>query len=136
MATDDPHFKIRLPAELKQRLESAAVHNGLSLTAEIVRRLEESFVRTGFQLPDMRRLPQEMHAIRALRWLEDDFPKLVAETRRAEAAALLEIGRLVSESGLTDLEPDDVQRVVNVNARLAAHPVVAPKAPRKKKQAK
>ena len=43
MAVNDPHFKIRLPVDLKTRLEAAAVDNARSVTAEIVHRLQESF---------------------------------------------------------------------------------------------
>ncbi|RFF50167.1 Arc family DNA-binding protein [Xanthomonas campestris] len=39
MALDDPHFKIRLPRDLKAQLEEAAEKNGRSMTAEIVHRL-------------------------------------------------------------------------------------------------
>ncbi|UYC12860.1 Arc family DNA-binding protein [Xanthomonas sp. CFBP 8445] len=39
MAVNDPHFKIRLPADLKAQLEKAAEENGRSVTAEIVHRL-------------------------------------------------------------------------------------------------
>jgi predicted DNA-binding protein len=44
MAREDPQMKLRLPAELKARVEEAAQHAGRSLNAEIVHRLERSFV--------------------------------------------------------------------------------------------
>jgi molybdopterin converting factor small subunit len=44
MARDDPQINIRLPATLKERLESEAVANSRSTTAEIVARLEQSFL--------------------------------------------------------------------------------------------
>jgi len=43
MASELPHFKIRLPTELKGQLDNAARRNGRSVTAEIVSRLEGSF---------------------------------------------------------------------------------------------
>ena len=43
MAREDPQFRIRLPAELKARVEGAAAENQRSLNAEIVHRLESSF---------------------------------------------------------------------------------------------
>lgn len=43
MARDDPQFRIRLPAELKARVEKAAETNHRSLNAEIVAALEEAF---------------------------------------------------------------------------------------------
>lgn len=38
--SEDPHFRLRLPAELKQRIEDAAQVNGRSINAEIIARLE------------------------------------------------------------------------------------------------
>lgn len=43
MARDDPQFRIRLPAELKARVERAAENNHRSLNAEIVAVLEKAF---------------------------------------------------------------------------------------------
>lgn len=43
MAQNDPHFKIRMPPDLKDRLERAAKSQNRSITAEIVSRLEDSF---------------------------------------------------------------------------------------------
>jgi hypothetical protein len=42
-ATDDPVMRIRLPAELKAAIESAARHFGRSMNAEIVHRLSQTF---------------------------------------------------------------------------------------------
>lgn len=39
----DPQFKLRMPAELKGAIESAASKNNRSMNAEIVARLEQSF---------------------------------------------------------------------------------------------
>ncbi|MET4727936.1 putative transcriptional regulator [Lysobacter enzymogenes] len=44
MTAESPHFKIRLPQNLKARLEQASRASGLSITAEIVQRLEDSFL--------------------------------------------------------------------------------------------
>ncbi len=43
MAREDPHFRLRLPADLKARVEEAARASGRSINAEIVQRLEASF---------------------------------------------------------------------------------------------
>lgn len=40
---NDPQFKLRLPAALKERIESAAAENNRSMNAEIVAALEEKF---------------------------------------------------------------------------------------------
>ncbi|WP_083827952.1 Arc family DNA-binding protein [Achromobacter insuavis] len=43
MARTDPQVNFRMPAYLKERLESAATKHGRSVTQEIVQRLEHSF---------------------------------------------------------------------------------------------
>ncbi|WP_082412407.1 Arc family DNA-binding protein [Achromobacter sp. 2789STDY5608628] len=43
MARTDPQVNFRMPAYLKQRLESAATKHGRSVTQEIIQRLEHSF---------------------------------------------------------------------------------------------
>jgi len=43
MARTDPQVNLRLPADLKERLEAAAAATGRSLTAEVVWRLQETF---------------------------------------------------------------------------------------------
>jgi hypothetical protein len=44
MARTDPTIYMRLPEELKEALDKAAVENRRSLTAEVVARLEQTFV--------------------------------------------------------------------------------------------
>lgn len=43
MARTDPQVNIRIPAELKAKLDTAAADSGRSLTAEIVQRLDASY---------------------------------------------------------------------------------------------
>ncbi|MDU4059453.1 MAG: Arc family DNA-binding protein [Pseudomonas oryzihabitans] len=45
MSREDAQFKLRLPAELKAKVEKSATENRRSLNAELVARLEESFAR-------------------------------------------------------------------------------------------
>lgn len=47
MNSPDTQFKLRLPAELKAKLEDQAATAGRSLSAEIVQRLEASFETDG-----------------------------------------------------------------------------------------
>lgn len=46
MKQTDPQFKLRIPEDLKLRIESSAHEHGRSMNAEIVARLEGSFVST------------------------------------------------------------------------------------------
>ena len=43
MARNDPQMNLRVPMELKERIEKAALDNGRTITAEAVYRLEQSF---------------------------------------------------------------------------------------------
>ncbi|WP_026618318.1 Arc family DNA-binding protein [Ensifer sp. WSM1721] len=45
MARQDPHFRLRLPEDLKSRIEDAAARNHRTMTSEIVARLESTFSR-------------------------------------------------------------------------------------------
>lgn len=47
MTRDDPHFRLRVPRELKAQVEEAARKNNRSLNAEIVARLEVTFSALG-----------------------------------------------------------------------------------------
>lgn len=43
MSREDPQMKIRLPADLKDQIETASKNSGRSMNAEIVARLQDSF---------------------------------------------------------------------------------------------
>lgn len=44
MSREDPQLRIRLPIELKEKIEVTAKENGRSMNAEIVQRLDSSFL--------------------------------------------------------------------------------------------
>jgi hypothetical protein len=44
-SSDENQLKLRIPKELRGRLEQSAEKSGLTLNAEIIRRLEQSFAR-------------------------------------------------------------------------------------------
>lgn len=46
MSREDPQFKLRLPAELKARIDQAAAENHRSINAELIARLESTFSET------------------------------------------------------------------------------------------
>ena len=46
MSREDPQLKIRLPLELKEKIEKTALENGRTITAEAVYRHERSFEKT------------------------------------------------------------------------------------------
>ncbi|MVT28158.1 Arc family DNA-binding protein [Acidovorax citrulli] len=43
MKQTDPQYKLRIPPDLKEQIETAAKESGRSMNAEIVARLEDSF---------------------------------------------------------------------------------------------
>ena len=43
MSRDDPHFRLRVPANVRDRIADAAKENNRSMNAEIVSRLDASF---------------------------------------------------------------------------------------------
>ncbi len=99
MAANDPHFKIRMPRELKLRLEAAAEEQGRSLTAEIVHRLTHSF-DTVFDLMLLNRAAELKQAERdvasARMQLEDavddpDVPGEVVQAKRLVLASQLQV---------------------------------------------
>lgn len=46
MARNDPQMNLRVPMELKEKIEKSAFDSGRSINAEAVYRLEESFLQT------------------------------------------------------------------------------------------
>lgn len=70
MSRDAPQFKLRMPLDLKDRVEASAKKNRRSLNAEITARLEESFI------------PRAMDEIEEARTseIENEFIKLNKES--------------------------------------------------------
>lgn len=67
MAREDLHFRLRLPEDLKARIETAAEQSRRSMTAEIVARLEQSFEHPRAPgLADMDELRQMQEELRVL----------------------------------------------------------------------
>ena len=88
MARTDPQFNVRMPADLKEKIEDAAKKNGRSMNAEIVYRLQQSiedgYVNTGgiqqmeFRIvdPSIGNGPQKI--FNAL----DEMEKILLDTKR------------------------------------------------------
>jgi len=111
MKRTDPQFKLRIPQDLKERLEHAADIEGRSVTAEIVHRLDASFPTISAELlrtreveaarfrAAARRLEDEAHYLQA-RITAKDFAPLTEEALRnhlsrvqAERELMLELRR-------------------------------------------
>ncbi|MGR9215070.1 Arc family DNA-binding protein (plasmid) [Rhizobium leguminosarum] len=61
MSRGDPHFRLRIPEDLKREIETAARANSRTITSEVVYRLEQSFGRSP---TDKGGLVEEIEAIR------------------------------------------------------------------------
>jgi len=49
MARDDPHFRLRIPEEMKQQIEVAAAENRRSINAEIIHRLQTTLEKDAYE---------------------------------------------------------------------------------------
>jgi len=72
----DPQMKIRLPPELKERIERAADQNGRSQNAEIIARLEQSFdpARSGISVREA-----NLFTLELMQALVKRFPTVTGE---------------------------------------------------------
>jgi hypothetical protein len=67
-------MKIRLPADLKDRIEEAAKNSGRSMNAEITRRLEASILR---EMPQSEPISADQAKLLAEKALEDGYSTLL-----------------------------------------------------------
>lgn len=98
MARDDPHFRLRIPEDLKRRVTEAADSNKRSINAEIIARLEHSFV--GMTLDGASLIDSAVAAAHATGRNEDDVIEILAEkivARLAEKYPSPEIGATRSD---------------------------------------
>ncbi|MGO6755917.1 Arc family DNA-binding protein (plasmid) [Rhizobium ruizarguesonis] len=78
MTRGDPHFRLRIPEDLKREIETAARANSRTITSEVVYRLEQSFARSSNQGG----LVEEIEAIRVrLAYVQDLLQKQELSTR-------------------------------------------------------
>ncbi|MGO6718177.1 Arc family DNA-binding protein [Rhizobium leguminosarum] len=73
MSRGDPHFRLRIPEDLKREIETAARANSRTITSEVVYRLEQSFARSPTNKGG---LVEEIEAIRVrLAYVQDLLQK-------------------------------------------------------------
>ncbi|MGO8546115.1 Arc family DNA-binding protein [Rhizobium ruizarguesonis] len=79
MTRGDPHFRLRIPEDLKREIETAARANSRTITSEVVYRLEQSFARSATYQGG---LVEEIEAIRVrLAYVQDLLQKQESSTR-------------------------------------------------------
>lgn len=85
MARNDPQMNLRVPMELKENIEKAALDNGRTITAEAVFRLEQSFEQ---KFGDLESVPLEkLLAVVMKRLGENSLSLTREEVALAEASS-------------------------------------------------
>ena len=82
MAREDPHFRLRIPQDLKAKVEEAAHESRRSITAEIVSRLQLSFDLDNVSLP-LNLSPEVVHLLSALNRAVGSNPDAAGEISAA-----------------------------------------------------
>lgn len=102
MSREDPQLRIRLPFELKEKIESQAKSNNRSMNAEIVQRLEESFAD---EIPQDSVISAE-EAIRIVNKAKEELSRLIFERTFSEINKKIRIGHTTFYIDLDDLDLD------------------------------
>lgn len=115
MAREDLHFRLRIPEELKARIETEAQKNMRSMTAEIVDRLESSFhseVDRDEQLATLHRYMEDMERERGtlVATLNNQERILQRLTEAHRTIAIL--AKSLGESFLTQGDRSDMLRIL------------------------
>lgn len=102
MSREDPQLRIRLPFELKEKIESQAKSNNRSMNAEIVQRLEESFADE-IQQDDV--ISAE-DAIRIVNAAKEELSGIIFKRTFAEINKKIRMGHTTFHIDLDDLDLD------------------------------
>ncbi|HEJ8029426.1 TPA: Arc family DNA-binding protein [Serratia marcescens] len=100
MSREDPQFRLRLPAELKEKIEDAAKDNNRSLNAEIVFRLDASFLNE--LQPD--ELLSAEDALQLVGKAKEELSGIIFKRTFNEINQKVRIGHTVFHISLGDLE--------------------------------
>lgn len=101
MARNDPQFNLRVPSELKQKVENAAKESGRSINAEAVYRLEQSFLND-FEMPNTK-IIDFIHTVNEEMRIETQ--SAIEEKLSFLAATLEKLSQDVAK--MRDLTPND-----------------------------
>lgn len=133
MSRDDPQMKIRLPAELKTGVETAAKANNRTMNAEIVARLQQSFENKLLSQGDMEVLEQSAQTLGlvpgtqefkdAIQTLSEDVQTRMKAEASKEVQSLLAMARMKREA------PDLFMGIVNAGIKGGRVPTKPTKKP-------
>lgn len=104
MSREDPQLRIRLPLELKEKIESQAKSNNRSMNAEIVQRLDESFAD---EEPHDDVISAE-DAIRIVNKAKEELSGIIFKRTFAEINKKIRMGHTTFHIDLDDLDLDGI----------------------------
>jgi predicted DNA-binding protein len=104
MSREDPQLRIRLPIELKERIEEAATAGGRSMNAEIVQRLDLSFP-TELQVGE---LMSAKEALNIVKKAKDELSRVILKRTFSEINKKVRLGHTTFSIELDDLELDGI----------------------------
>lgn len=84
MARNDPQMNLRVPIELKEKIEQTALENGRTITAEAVYRLEKSFEPNFFRVTTFNNLDEIGYTIEIDRFTFGLFKSQLQDIRLYE----------------------------------------------------
>ncbi|MDC9615593.1 Arc family DNA-binding protein [Xenorhabdus khoisanae] len=100
MSREDPQLRIRLPIELKEKIEETAKANSRSMNAEIVQRLDVSFLNE----PAADELISAKDAIHIISNAKDELSKVIFKRTVAEINRGIRIGHTTFSIDLDNLD--------------------------------
>ena len=100
MSREDPQLRIRLPIELKEKIEVTAKNNARSMNSEIVQRLEASFVS---EIPADNQISAK-EAIAIIQKAKEELSRIIFKRTFAEISKKLKLGHSHFNVELSDLD--------------------------------
>lgn len=102
MSREDPQLRIRLPIELKEKIEESSKENNRSMNAEIVQRLDASFAQ---DLPEDAVI-SAADAIQIVKKAKDELSDVIYKRTFSEINKKIRMGHTSFHIELEDLELD------------------------------
>ncbi|MEQ1967672.1 Arc family DNA-binding protein [Xenorhabdus nematophila] len=105
MSREDPQLRIRLPIELKEKIEETAKANSRSMNAEIVQRLDISFLNE----PPTGELISAKDAVQIANKAKDELPSIILKRTFDEINKKIRMGHKSFCIMLDDLELEGLE---------------------------
>lgn len=100
MSREDPQLRIRLPVELKEKIEEVSKTNARSMNAEIVQRLEASFAEEIYE----NEVISAQEAIQIVSMARDKLSDIIFKRTFSEINKKVRIGHRTFHIELSDLD--------------------------------